>query len=94
MKYEVSKEVYEAVTGEDTGDIFEIYYKPRIDFDTFFFKCKEWAFDNGVYLSSWKDEDYCYCEALVGVKEIDFEADSEQQAVFDATDYTRKELLK
>ena len=98
MKYEVSKELYEAVTGEDTGDIFEIYYKPRIDFDTFFFKCKEWALSQYEY--------DCIATRYIKGKQweciiedgytspIIAKADTEQQAVFDACEYIRKELLK
>ena len=59
-----------------------------VSYNDFFFKCKEYARDRGYELRSWNN--YCACIKYkdgYGINQKDFQADSEQQAVFDATDW-------
>lgn len=56
-----------------------------IKIDTFFFKCKEWAYVDWIMLSGRDDNCFnCYVEERNGFRTTDFYSDSEQQSVFDA----------
>jgi len=52
MTDKISKELYEEITGEDTEPIYEVYYRPRIDIDSFFFRVIKWAREQGYIISS------------------------------------------
>lgn len=91
--YNISKELFEAVTGEDTGNIFEVYYNPRIDINSFFFKCKKWALKQGYHLVSCTDK--CHIQKKQVSMDMHIKtlmSDSEQQAVFDACQYILEQL--
>ena len=75
MNYKISKELFEAVID------FEVDY--CIGIDTFFFKCKEWALEQGyeIFTSGIKCSVYKISKGWI----IDqLESTSEQQAAFDA----------
>lgn len=102
--YNISRELFEAVS-EISIDSIEVVkehifvYKDtstvRVSVYEFFFKCKEWALEQGHELMSGvRYTRISSCSIWNGDEQIYFESDSEQQAVFDATDYIRKELLK
>ena len=63
----------------------------KINVDTFFFKCKEWALNEGYWLMTWKHKIGAGCKVFRGHLNIRIDerldADSEQQAVFDACMY-------
>lgn len=106
MKYKVSKELFEAVMKTKVNVFFikdnNIYYKDSIlnnspnfiSIDTFFFKCKKWAYDNkyDIWSVTWGAVEFQCNEKYNGTKRIT--ADSEQQAVLDAGEQIRKLLNK
>lgn len=109
MSYKISKELFEAV--KNCNDYLELVVisdrfvtgvgrssLSKIDINSFFFKCKEWAYDNWAYnILSYRENisrygciitsiDNCI-ESNGWTEQIEcrhFEANSEQQAVFDA----------
>ena len=107
MNYKISKELFEAVCGfkvewiriEEQGDYVFIVDDVNCSYflDSFFFKCKEWAYKQEcellsgyrVYDIQYKGNNsenkiYCDCKYIEnGIQVIRFKADSEQQAVFD-----------
>ena len=89
---------YNEVNGCEEWDLILINYNfIWIPLDTFFFKCKEWAYKQEcellsgyrVYDIQYKGNNsenkiYCDCKYIEnGIQVIRFKADSEQQAVFD-----------
>ena len=112
MNYKINKELFEAVCSDkifnyiNTSDriIFEFghnNHQTYMSINDFFFKCKEWALEQGYELSSGyrvygiqyegnKSENKLYCDCRYienGIQVIRFKANSEQQAVFDACMY-------
>lgn len=100
MKYEISKELFEAVYNEDLLRIeigtysIVAYLTDGTEFteniDTFFFKCKEWLLDMlDIDISTKVSKKEVIVELYI--KEIIdfnyFHSTSEQQAVFDACMY-------
>ena len=72
----------------------EQFQEPRYDeelINDFFFKCKEWALNEGYWLMTWKHKIGAGCKIFRGHLNIRvderLDADSEQQAVFDACMY-------
>ena len=97
MSYKISKELFEAVYNEDLLRI-EIgtysvvaYLTDGTEFteniDTFFFDCKEWLLSKeyDIWSGYHENEYFCYVKT-----KNTFISNSEQQAVFDATDYVRR----
>jgi len=104
MSYKISKELFEAVYNEDYLLRIEVgtysivaYLTDGAEFteniDTFFFACKEWAYNQGYDMLSGGLEaglhscyiDYSDKRYTLSMKPINhFFAESEQQAVFDA----------
>ena len=105
MSYNISKELFEAVMkckinnyGFGTSNIgirvvTEMFDEILITYNDFFFKCKEWALEQGYILeSSFKDTSICVVYRIINdgwskTKETSFSRSSEQQAVFDACMY-------
>ena len=94
MNYKISKELFKAVMKDDIfnnsgdwGQLTEEKYINKslkeIDYNNFFFDCKEWALKQGYMIESYLDSE------SNGVSVIRYEnkyisAETEQQAVFDA----------
>ena len=110
MSYKISKELFEAVCGfkvewiriEEQGDYVFIVDDVNCSYflDSFFFKCKEWAYKNSWEISSGTiSSNNGECDYIADVypryakdtKEYmdnpSFDSTSEQQAVFDATSW-------
>jgi len=106
MSYKISKELFEAVMSLKVIEFYcrnEIQYYPAdkervrcidwiptlsgCEYNDFFFKCKEWLIGRGY--DNWsgyhENEYFCYVKT-----KNTFISNSEQQAVFDATDYVRR----
>lgn len=99
-KYNISKELINAVLDVEikgvyfapNGRFFEIWdisRDDRIDTNDFFFRCKEWAYKQGYVLrSEICDIGGCLILTIEDqgylMNQYEIEADSEQQAVFDA----------
>ena len=89
MSYEISKELFEAIMSLDSGriNVFDSsitynYGHNCISINDFFFKCKEWAYNQGYIIysstkscSMFKKEAQLYCSN---------EDIQEQQKIFDA----------
>ena len=99
MSYKISKELFEKVMKVELagfsineenviGYTFNKIGYFEISVDTFFFKCKEWALNEGYWLMTWKHKIGAGCKIFSGHLNIRvderLDADSEQQAVFDA----------
>lgn len=95
MKYNISKELFEAVYNCDITtdkDMLDVY--KSINIYEFVFKCKEWAYSTyGIMIQS-----YPYCgkgraDALKGL-EVDevFKENTELEAILKASEYILKEL--
>lgn len=97
MKYNISKELFETVIGEEFNSVNNDYIymgikntkdSARISINDFFFLCKEWAIVNGFSIISGTDglgQISAYIEELGdGYRCKDFFSNSEQQAVFDS----------
>ena len=106
MNYKISKEMFiivmdiknELAHFECINDIIEYRfyqgYLCKEDINDFFFKCIAWAYDNNytIYTSKNKTE----VQLNIPKHYTDFEeftATTMQQAVFNATEYVRKEIL-
>lgn len=83
------------------GGIIDDEVCNSISVDTFFFKCKEWTLDKGYMIVTFGNGYFIYdIEELYDPMEQldrwikDGLSTSEQQAVFDAGEWIRKELLK
>lgn len=86
--YNISEQLFIAVTGTNTRGIYDVYYKPRIRFKTFFFQCKEWAYTNNFTIFSGIGEDCNFAKSYIAtVGNKTFSSDSELQVVFDACEY-------
>lgn len=85
MKYNISKELFEEINGQKYST--RHFKSLLIPYDSFFFKCKEWAIVNGFSIISGTDglgQISAYIEELGdGYRCKDFFSKSEQQAVFD-----------
>ena len=82
---------YNEINGCEENDLILINYNfVWIPLNTFFFKCKEWALEQGYILeSSFKDTSICVVYRIINdgwskTKETSFSRSSEQQAVFNA----------
>ena len=93
MNYKISKELFEAVHGRKVDEHTDLRYKGFLStlvVNDFFFKCKEWALEQGYILeSSFKDTSICVVYRIINdgwskTKETSFSRSSEQQAVFNA----------
>ena len=107
MKYDVSKELFEAVrkdingvisidcSGQEIENHFRVNYKNNFGlfhYDEFFVKCKKWALEQGYLLDSNFEG---VCEVYnYNIRKIEKPklADSEQQSVFDACMYILEQL--
>ena len=100
---EISKELFTAVRGSFNKEIFELILKGNsIEINSFFFDCKEWAFNKGYELRSGRDidvkEELCYFCEYKQERQLDyangdyFLADNEPEAIIKACEWVLKEL--
>ena len=96
MSYNISKELVEAVVGEEYDNVvcfqdvilcYKDDYTQRFLVNDFFFKCKEWATKQNICVLSGIDDDFttyfCFIDNNSTIQS-QFNSSSEQQAVFDA----------
>ena len=99
----VSKELYEAVYNKSLKDLgLDSSDLKNIDFNAFFFKCKEWASTQGYELRSGRDidvkEELCYFCEYKQERQLDytdgdyFLADNELDSVMKTCEWVLKEI--
>ena len=91
---EISKELFVAVNGSFNKEIFALILKGNsIEINAFFFKCKEWAFNNGYSISTHQSELSGYIvELRCGWSVIDFHNKFEPEAIIKACEYILREI--
>ena len=108
MKYNISKELFEAVTGlnysycNNEGIVYLNDNGSKVQtpilYNDFFFKCKEWAFEQEYLILSGNNNFMYTCDIARRMTDDDWKCfqrvDSEQQAVFDACEYIIKGLME
>lgn len=93
MKYNISKELFEAVYNCDiTTDKDMLGAYRRINIYEFAFKCKEWAYKNkyDIWSITWGVVEFQNNEKNYGTKRIT--KDTEIEAIIKACEYILKEL--
>ena len=90
----ISKELFEEVRGSFNKEIFELILKGNsIEINSFFFKCKEWAFNKGYSISTHQSELSGYIlELRWGWSVIDFHNKFEPEAIIQACEWALKEI--
>ena len=67
--YNISKELFEAVHGRKVDEHTDLRYKGFLStlvVNDFFFKCKEWALNEGYWLMTWKHKIGAGCKIFRG----------------------------